>query len=172
MGSSDCLEKGKETTESEEDWRVSCSDEEKESCRIWEPKPEEILDLYIKLEKRGILDLEWQCPGRRSPSVHSSESECVDRKQMDDEDLKLKRCEPNEFDFDDEMSDGSTQKITPIRRTPVGGSSSAQKRVARLDKVMLDIRRYRHLDEMDKKIQKPGDRQKTISNVSQSTAGN
>ncbi|XP_076369241.1 PTIP binding protein Pa1 isoform X2 [Tachypleus tridentatus] len=144
----------------QEDWKVSCSDEEKYfgtkeesvSSQNWEPKAEDIVRLYNILDKRGIIELEWHCPGRRSPSVHSNESESIDRRMPEIEDSK--QLEPNEFDFDDDGNEVTTPKVTPRHRSTPG--SSAQKRVARLEKVMLDIRRHRRLDELEGQTPKKG----------------
>lgn len=67
------------------------------SSSTWEPKPEDIIRLYTTLEKKGILELEWQCPGRRSPSVHSGDSEIFERKPSDFEDGMNKKYKPCEF---------------------------------------------------------------------------
>ncbi|XP_077554636.1 PAXIP1-associated glutamate-rich protein 1-like [Haemaphysalis longicornis] len=139
----------------EEDWKVDCSDEEKYlpprddhgGTSDWEPRPEEIVELYTTLAEKGSLELEWRCPGRRSPSVHSNESEGADRRAVAEDETKT--SEPNEFDFDDEGPDPScSPKITPRRRAaPV---SSVQKRVAKFDKVVFDVRRQRELEAIDK----------------------
>lgn len=139
--------------DTEEDWRVSCSDEEKygppTGCTgrsTWEPKPEEIIQLYAALVKKGTLDLEWHCPGRRSPSVHSNESENTEKRTMEDDEKKA--VEPNEFDFDDDFVEPKcSPKITPgsLRRR-TAPPNSAQRRVAKFDKVMFDLRRHRELD--------------------------
>lgn len=142
---------------SDEDWKVSCSDEEKYlpprddhgvgRPSDWEPKPEEIARLYATLVEKGSLDLEWQCPGRRSPSIHSNESDGADRRAVEENEMKT--SEPNEFDFDDEGPDPNcSPKITPRRRA--APATSAQKRVAKFDKVVFDVRRQRELDAIDK----------------------
>ncbi|CAN7997272.1 unnamed protein product [Ixodes hexagonus] len=139
---------------SEDDWRVCCSDDEKFPARTtdargnpsWEPNPEEIIELYSSLSKKGVLDLEWQCPGRRSPSVHSNESDGADRRAAEEDEAKP--VEPNEFDFDDEgLEPKCSPKITPRRRTT---PSSTQKRIAKFDKVMFDVRRQRELEAIEK----------------------
>lgn len=142
---------------SDENWKVSCSDEEKYlpprddhgvgRPSDWEPKPEEIARLYATLVEKGSLDLEWQCPGRRSPSIHSNESDGADRRAVEENEMKT--SEPNEFDFDDEGPDPNcSPKITPRRRA--APATSAQKRVAKFDKVVFDVRRQRELDAIDK----------------------
>lgn len=141
-------------TDTDDNWRVNCSDEERFNPAKergvntpWEPKAEEILRMYTILSEKGVLELEWQCPGRRSPSVHSNESDGADRRAVEENETKT--VEPNEFDFDDEgLEPKPSPKITPRRRT--NPPSNAQKRVAKFDKVMLDVRRHRELDAIDK----------------------
>lgn len=141
------------TQDSESGWVESCSDEEKYHATTdangkltWEPKPEEIVQLYNILSKKGVLDLEWHCPGRRSPSVHSNESESVERRATEEDEKKT--AEPNEFDFDDEvMEPKCSPNIAPgALRRRTAPSSSAQRRIAKFDKVMFDLRRHRELD--------------------------
>ncbi|KFM80295.1 PAXIP1-associated protein 1, partial [Stegodyphus mimosarum] len=134
-----------------DDFIVSCSDDElgssKEFASSWEPSPEEIISMYEMLESKGVLDFEWQCPGRRSPSINSIKSDLMEKGSISDDDSN-KQVEPNEFDFKDEFSvEQPSPKISQRRR--VSHVSSAQKRVARLDKVMYDIQRHRKLDELE-----------------------
>lgn len=139
----------------EEDWKVECSDDEKylsqrddHGGRSWEPSPEDIIRLYTTLVEKGTLELEWRCPGRRSPSVHSNESEGAERRAVEEDQTKM--SEPNEFDFDDDEGPDTScsPKITPRRRA--APASSVQKRVAKFDKVVFDVRRQRELDAIDK----------------------
>ncbi|GFW32486.1 uncharacterized protein TNCV_676451 [Trichonephila clavipes] len=133
-----------------DDWVVNCSDDElstsaKDSSNLWEPTPEEIVSMYEILESKGILEFDWQCPGRRSPSVNSMKSDLLEKGPASNEDGKLP-AEPNEFDFNDEFS---TEQFSPKISARKRGATSAQKRIARLDKVMFDIQRHRKLDELE-----------------------
>ena len=106
--------------ESTDDWKVECSDEdsypEVKPSKEWEPNGQQIAMLYRQLEKIGSIDLKWQCPGRRSPSVHSS-SLGMDKKMTDANEQSKKTIEPNEFDFDDDFMDEPTMnKVTVPRR--------------------------------------------------------
>lgn len=96
----------------DEEWKVNCSDEETfygdennyrivNGKRIWEPKIEEIVSLYQQLEHKGFIELKWQCPGRRSPSVHSAQQSNEKKPEINDEVHKTN--ESNEFDFDDDF---------------------------------------------------------------------
>lgn len=110
-----------------DDWTVPCSDEEAEQSdslaaraadgkRCYEPSGSQIAMLYRQLERTGAIDLKWQCPGRRSPSVHSN-SQLGDKKQSDASDASRKTSESNEFDFDDAVFDEpSANKIAAPRR--------------------------------------------------------
>lgn len=138
---------------SEDEVIASCSDDEIVSTwkekGTWEPTPEEIINMYDMLESKGVLEFEWQCPGRRSPSVSSIKSDLIDKNTLSDEDV-TKLSEPNEFDFNDEFGLDPSPKITSRRRG--SQATCAQKRVARLDKVMYDIQRHRKLDELEMQL--------------------
>lgn len=123
--------------EQSEDWTVPCSDDEayqdsppatEGKKRVYEPSGAQIAMLYRQLEKSGAIDLKWQCPGRRSPSVHSN-SQVNEKKQSESGD-NSKKIEPNEFDFDDEMFDEpSASKIAvPRRKSTSQGKSFNQRR--------------------------------------------
>ncbi|GFT59589.1 uncharacterized protein NPIL_195621 [Nephila pilipes] len=140
-----------ESNDISDDFVVSCSDDElstsAKDSNIWEPTPEEIVSMYEILESKGILEFDWQCPGRRSPSVNSMKSDLLEKGPASNEDGKLP-VEPNEFDFNDEFS---TEQFSPkiSARKQRSQATSAQKRIARLDKVMFDIQRHRKLDELE-----------------------
>ncbi|GAB6025032.1 PAXIP1 associated glutamate-rich protein 1 [Chamberlinius hualienensis] len=138
----------------EDDIVIECSDEEGyggSSCNgLWHPPPEDIINLYERLDKNGTLEISWKCPGRRVPTPPP---EKVDKWQ--EESAKVAELEkaPTEFDFDDLFgeSSGGNSKITP-RRTPGSRAlkGSGQKRVASFKNVMSDIRRQMKLEQMDK----------------------
>lgn len=146
-----CIQSTREDEE-EEEWSVSCSDDEKynmtlKSKAVWEPKPQEIIELYRSLDEKAVLELEWVCPGKRSPSPSAEEDE-ESSEDGQDSDSK-KEPEPNEFDFDD--SPHETTTITP-RRTPGSAKlkGSGQKRTASLKNVMSNIFRHRKLQGLHK----------------------
>lgn len=39
----------------------------------WEPAPDDIMQLYEMVNQVGVIELEWQCPGRRAPSPVSTD---------------------------------------------------------------------------------------------------
>lgn len=114
------------------EWEVGCSDEEsyapagvdKPDLRNWEPTGVQIALLYKQLEKIGSIDLKWQCPGRRSPSVHSNTTG-AEKKSQELSDQAKKVVEPNEFDFDDDAFDepvGQTSKLAVRRKSTTQGN--------------------------------------------------
>uniref|UniRef100_T1INR3 PAXIP1-associated glutamate-rich protein 1 n=1 Tax=Strigamia maritima TaxID=126957 RepID=T1INR3_STRMM len=145
-----CIQK--DADEEEEDWSVSCSDDEKynntsnKSKVMWEPKPEEIVELYKVLSEKGILEIEWKCPGRRSPSPPPSnatlQDDSGDENQMDEQ---KNVAESTEFEFDDDMA--PTTALKP--RRSLGHAKlrgSGQKRTASLQNVVSEIIRHRKLE--------------------------
>ncbi|XP_063962804.1 uncharacterized protein LOC129255052 [Lytechinus pictus] len=157
-----------EVQESVDDWDISASDEEEDDGEsqtdglekkkrkivkrgYWEPPIDVIVDLYKKLDKDGILELSWKCPGRRPPSEEGDKEEEKEQLEdvQDEEAMEISQEEdPTEFDFDMDVElDSSVQKMTP-RRNIGGGQAqgSGKKRVARMDKVLNDIFRHRKID--------------------------
>ncbi|XP_037669540.1 PAXIP1-associated glutamate-rich protein 1 [Choloepus didactylus] len=132
-----------------EDWCVPCSDEEVElptDGQAWMPPPPEIQRLYELLAAHGTLELRAEILPRRPPTPEAqSEEERSDEEPEAKEEEEEKPHMPTEFDFDDEPM---TPKNTLIdrRRTP-GSSARSQKREARLDKVLSDMKRHKKLEE-------------------------
>ena len=129
------------------DWCVECSDDEDKygvnGC--WEPPPEEIVKLYKALDNGEELILDWTCPGRRLPQT-GKKSKPINSNDGSD---KNQNSNPNatpaspsgyEFDLDD-----AAGPVTPSRVTRIPGKTpkSAQKRVARFDRVINDINRQK-----------------------------
>lgn len=70
-----------------DDWCVECSDEENYGSSsnqkgAWEPDPKIIVELYEKLAKGEKLELEWKCPGRRSPSPEKKDTDGEKMEEM------------------------------------------------------------------------------------------
>ncbi|KAJ9589613.1 hypothetical protein L9F63_017198 [Diploptera punctata] len=131
----------------QEDWNIPCSDDENYGAQgkdMWEPSVTDILNLYEQVDKEGVLELEWQCPGRRVPSPAQDEFY-----QEDEASLESKPEEKSDFDFMDEMS--SPKFTFAQRRTGEGGpKGSAKKKTTSLDGILSNIRRHRKLEEMEK----------------------
>ena len=125
-------------SESNDNFVVDCSDDENydnnESNyrlvleqRVWEPKGGQIAQLYRQLESKGFIELRWQCPGRRSPSVHNI-AIGGQRSDTNDNDLNINDNKTNdllnEFDFESEMdtklSNMGSKASQPQRRRSAG----------------------------------------------------
>lgn len=132
-----------------EDWSVPCSDEEVElpaDGQSWRPPPSEILRLYELLAAQGTLELQAEILPRRPPTPEpQSEEERSDEEPEAQEEKEEKPHVPTEFDFDDEPMTPKDSLIDR-RRTP-GSSARSQKREARLDKVLSDMKRHKKLEE-------------------------
>uniref|UniRef100_K7G1A7 PAXIP1 associated glutamate rich protein 1 n=1 Tax=Pelodiscus sinensis TaxID=13735 RepID=K7G1A7_PELSI len=140
-------ERGQEE-EKEGEWCVPCSDEELEAPEAWMPAPEEIRRLYEQIAAEGILPLQAEILPRRAPTPEpdSEEEERSDGQPESEEEEEEKPHIPTEFDFDDEPVTPKSSLIDR-RRTPGSGSSRSQKREARLDKVLADMKRHKKLEE-------------------------
>ncbi|XP_059270924.1 PAXIP1-associated glutamate-rich protein 1 [Mustela nigripes] len=132
-----------------EDWCVPCSDEEVElpaDGQAWMPPPSEIQRLYELLAAHGTLELQAEILPRRPPTPEAqSEEERSDEEPEAKEEEEEKPHMPTEFDFDDEPMTPKDSLIDR-RRTP-GSSARSQKREARLDKVLSDMKRHKKLEE-------------------------
>lgn len=132
-----------------EDWCVPCSDEEVElpaDGQAWRPPPSEIQRLYELLAAHGTLELQAEILPRRPPTPEAqSEEERSDEEPEAKEEEEEKPHMPTEFDFDDEPMTPKDSLIDR-RRTP-GSSARSQKREARLDKVLSDMKRHKKLEE-------------------------
>ncbi|XP_004615924.1 PAXIP1-associated glutamate-rich protein 1 [Sorex araneus] len=143
-------EDGEELAKGEaEDWCVPCSDDEVELAadgQSWMPPPSEILRLYELLAAHGTLELQAEILPRRPPTPDApSEEERSDEEPEAKEEEEEKPHMPTEFDFDDEPMTPKDSLIDR-RRTP-GSSARSQKREARLDKVLSDMKRHKKLEE-------------------------
>lgn len=144
------------STDTTEDWMVDCSDEEtyqkngsfsKVDGKIdWKPDPVRIAELYQQIETSGVVDLKWINPGRRSPSDHSS-SQNIENKSETDESKPSDG--PTAFDFDESDvfdEDPSNKLLASSRRKP-SITSNTTKKVAKLDKVIGDMKKYQIIDQ-------------------------
>ncbi|XP_067419948.1 PAXIP1-associated glutamate-rich protein 1 isoform X2 [Emydura macquarii macquarii] len=141
-------EEVKERGQDEEaEWSIPCSDEELEAPETWMPPPMEIRRLYEQIAAQGTLALQVEILPRRAPTPEpdSEEEERSDGQPETEEEEEEKPHVPTEFDFDDEPVTPKSS-LLDRRRTP-GGSSRSQKREARLDKVLSDMKRHKKLEE-------------------------
>ncbi|CAM1325784.1 Uncharacterised protein g9069 [Pycnogonum litorale] len=147
-------EKASTTAKSiESDWEVPYSDEDivddEKTLGIWHPKPSIVIELFNELKKVNVIELEWQCPGRRSPSVHNAPESPQESAVSKSNHVLI---EADEFDFGDDSGTLERNSRTPQRglRNISPGSAklkgSAQKRVAKFGNVMFNIRKHRELN--------------------------
>lgn len=123
------------------DWEIECSDDEFKDCKgPWEPQPEEIDRLYTILENGQTLELQWKCPGYRSPSPEIKEQpeELNDLKEPE---------EQSDFDFMDEMMSPKLKIRNKGEETLKG---SAKKKTTSLDGVINNMRRHNLLPTKNK----------------------
>ncbi|KAE8577765.1 hypothetical protein XENTR_v10023043 [Xenopus tropicalis] len=143
-------EHGEEEEEGEaeegEDWCIACSDEEVEEPEGWIPPPEDIKKLYELLASEGTLPLQVDILLRRPPTPEPDplDNESDQEAEEEEEEQETPNI-PTEFDFDDEPVTPKNSLIDR-RRTP-GSTGRSQKREARLDKVLSDMKRHKKIEE-------------------------
>ena len=126
--------------ESNDKFVVDCSDDESyennesnyrivNGKKVWEPNGQQIASLYRQLEAKGFIELRWQCPGRRSPSVHNINLNDRQKTEPIDNETNLSDKTSdllNEFDFDTEFNTESqvvniaTKSGAPKKQRPTG----------------------------------------------------
>ncbi|RZB40450.1 PAXIP1 C domain containing protein [Asbolus verrucosus] len=117
----------------DEDWNIDCSDDENKNVRgPWEPIPEIIEKLYDQLCKGEVSELNWKCPGYRSPSpeVQKTPQMEMETKQAEDK---------SDFDFMDEMT---SPKLKIRNKGEEMLNGSAKKKTTSLDGVINNMRRH------------------------------
>ena len=79
-------------SDGDQDWYIDGSDDEKYNpAKVagvgWQPDPRQVVEMFTTLAgDRAVLDLKWQCPGRRSPEVDKqSEDEMEEQEQEEDQ---------------------------------------------------------------------------------------
>ncbi|KAM4632619.1 PAXIP1-associated glutamate-rich protein 1 isoform 1-T2 [Discoglossus pictus] len=139
-------EQEQQEAEDEDDWCIQCSDDEIETPDGWNPPPEEIKRLYELLATEGTLPLQVDILYRRPPTPEPDPLDDESDQEPDEEEEEEEMPQiPTEFDFDDEPSTPKNSLIDR-RRTP-GSSARSQKREARLDKVLSDMKRHKKIEE-------------------------
>lgn len=114
----------------EEDW---CIPSEIEDC---EPTAEELDSIYNLLERGGMIELKWKCPGkRRAPSPHQKKEEV---KLTETPEQKAKLVKEKEFDFSDEVS------LPQIRQKQQTPKTNAKKKT-NFDVVINQMRKHGRL---------------------------
>lgn len=135
-----------EDEEEDDDWCIQCSDDDLEETDGWTPAPEEIKRLYQLIASERTLPLQVDLLLRRPPTPEpDSLEEESDPEQEEEEEEDVTPAVPTEFDFDDEPITPKNSLIDR-RRTP-GSTGRSQKREARLDKVLSDMKRHKKIEE-------------------------
>ncbi|XP_062368329.1 syntaxin-1B [Cinclus cinclus] len=135
----------------DEDWGVPWSEEEEEGAEPeggWIPNPEEIRRLYEGIARAGVLPLRNVPFPRRDPTPETlSEPEEGGEPggSPGHQEQQQQPPPPTEFDFDDDPV-APNPSLIDRRRTP-GPPNRGQKREARLDKVLSDMKRHKKLEE-------------------------
>uniref|UniRef100_A0A1B6CU17 PAXIP1-associated glutamate-rich protein 1 n=1 Tax=Clastoptera arizonana TaxID=38151 RepID=A0A1B6CU17_9HEMI len=133
-----------------EDWEIGCSDEEgfglgnEITSANWEPSPEDIVDLFGKIDRGEVFQLDWQCPGRRPPTPADANDSFNDN---EDERLSdLKQDIKSDFDFEEDMA----QLRLSVRKSgSIEPRGSAKKKTTSLDAILSNMARHRKLDMME-----------------------
>ncbi|XP_072273323.1 PAXIP1-associated glutamate-rich protein 1 [Pyxicephalus adspersus] len=134
-----------EDDEDDEDWCIPCSDDDVDETEGWMPPPEEIKRLYELIASEGSLPLQVDILARRPPTPEPDpEDEESDQEQEEEEEEEERPHVPTEFDFDiDDEPVTPKNSLIDRRRTP----ARSQKREARLDKVLSDMKRHKKIEE-------------------------
>lgn len=131
------------------DFELECSDDELRTTdgKVWEPSPEEIVQLLEAVDRDKVLQLEWTTPGRRPPTpiinpVAFGEADLENERQSD---------EKSDFDFQDEMSNLklSAKAIRPVGSESGPRGSAKKKTPTSLDAILSNMARHRKLDMME-----------------------
>ncbi|MBN3276779.1 PAGR1 protein, partial [Polyodon spathula] len=139
-----------------EDWCLPCSDDEISEPAHWTPPVTEIRRLYGLLATGEVLELNVELLPRRPPTPEpdpdrmsgASEDSEEERERREREDRERERApSPTEFDFDDEAPPVTPKTSFIDRRRTPGSVGRPQRREARLDKVLSDMKRHKKIEE-------------------------
>lgn len=145
----------------DEDWCLPCSDDEVENPDGWMPPIKEIQRLYELIASQGTLELQMEPPRYRCLTPDQESDEDLSDDDYDDyddydndepenpSDEDEKGTSLKEFEFDDEPPTPKPS-FFDRRRTP-GSSAKSEKREARMDKVLSDMKRHKTLEEQIRK---------------------
>ncbi|XP_054280469.1 PAXIP1-associated glutamate-rich protein 1 [Macrosteles quadrilineatus] len=127
---------------------MECSDEEfrPKDGVPWEPLPDEIAELFDRIDRGVPIDIEWTTPGRRPPTPTPK----FDSQNEEDNVDEHRPEEKSDFDFQDEMSNLklSAKAIRPVG-SEAGPRGSAKKKTVSLDAILSNMARHRKLDMME-----------------------
>lgn len=172
-----------DSEQDEDEFYLSCSDEEdynetgdsKGKMKEWRPKKTE--DAIRMAEAAinnpgGVINLRWQCPGRRPRTPNQDEEYETDEDeaaakftssgQMSaaQSEAAAKSAAANaamDFDFDDEVTakPGAAMGMTPTRRPLHPGQQrelkgSARKKTSSFNNIVSNLKRHRQIDAANK----------------------
>uniref|UniRef100_A0A1A9UEI8 PAXIP1-associated glutamate-rich protein 1 n=1 Tax=Glossina austeni TaxID=7395 RepID=A0A1A9UEI8_GLOAU len=95
------------------------------------PSAEELENYYNILESGTILELEWQCPGRRSPSPDCASNTNKEQTKSTHTNKTQEPMKANDFDFSDDIAQPQ-MRVRSQNSTP----KSAKKKTANFAGVM------------------------------------
>ncbi|XP_004928708.1 PAXIP1-associated glutamate-rich protein 1 [Bombyx mandarina] len=130
-----------------DDWDIPCSDDELAKNGVfigksWMPEPAELEELYKNIDKKGILNLEWKCPGRRQPSPVP-----VSKENQPELPQSPIREEKSDFDFMDEVS---SLRLRVRREGEDTLRGSAKKKTTSFDGILSNMIRHKRIEQMEK----------------------
>ncbi|KAF4521074.1 hypothetical protein B566_EDAN012373 [Ephemera danica] len=134
---------GTEMDDSKQQWYIDCSDDERyegkdEGQSDWLPDTTEIQQMFETLEKNRILDINWQCPGRKHPSA--DDNNALDNNEEEEGETS---AECTDFDFADEVA-------TPKLRREQDRNRVVRKKPTSFDSVLSNMQRHRQLEQCEK----------------------
>ncbi|XP_063710020.1 uncharacterized protein LOC134838421 [Culicoides brevitarsis] len=106
---------------------------ELEDC---EPSPEELDNIYALLDKGGMIELKWKCPGKRAPSPIRKE----ETKPVETPEQKAKAAKEMEFDFMDDVA-----LPTMRQRTQTPKSTTKTKKTTNFAGVLDQMKKHGRL---------------------------
>ncbi|KAJ6220011.1 hypothetical protein RDWZM_005823 [Blomia tropicalis] len=146
-----------QAVQDDSNWVVECSDEEDyfepnieyrtvNGIRVWEPSGEDIVRLYEEIEANGYNKLEWQCPGRISPSQLNQDNVVNDQSDETEinDDVNDKK-DKSKFDFDIDFDDDDDQFNASSARVPKRAPIVKKSHID-LSQVMSNIKKYQMID--------------------------
>ncbi|XP_071955536.1 PAXIP1-associated glutamate-rich protein 1-like [Antedon mediterranea] len=146
--------KEEEKKQESEDWMIESSEDESEGKegdikrrkRLWEPPVDVIVKLYEELDKRGVLELNWKCPGRKDLEQERREKEKA-VEIVTEEVVVPEEKEEEPTAFDDFEEETTLVKITPRRNTGDKAQGSGRKRTAKMESILGNMMRHQKIDE-------------------------
>ncbi|XP_067936566.1 uncharacterized protein [Watersipora subatra] len=122
-----------------------CSDDELYNpCKlpgdVWEPDPKTIVELYEKLDKEGVLALEWKSPGKLPvPEMTTPQKQVDVVQETPEEEAKLRGKQDMLSMFDADDFSHQSPNIGSLMKTPSRTPKSTPKAKASFDKIFNKV---------------------------------